>query len=1052
MAIDQKISNIVKDQFPDFYKEDAPTFLEFMKAYYEYMEQSGKTIHEMHKLTSYKDIDDTTDEYLEYFRRTILASIPQDVLVNKRLLAKHIKDFYQSKGTISSYKFLFRILYDEDVEVSFPADQMLRVSDGDYRLDRYVVCAADERLYTFIGKTVVAIGHAGAEGFVENVVRRNVNGRDLMQVNMSRIKGNFSKFGERIKLKNSVSGTGFEPVIEAGISSLSIITAGASYLPGDIVYLNSSFTGGLGKAVITNTVNLQGGILFTLNDGGSGFTASTEPNGTEIKIEGGDGSSGASFVIGPSDITDTFAISRNINSISSNTTYGALAPSIPVSPVVDPTAARPANVSRQMSTFANVIIGASDYGFKESSEELSNGIPFRTNTDAAIKVANTRTLSVGDSLFGASSSANAKITTIIDSTAGASWFRVDTYKNFTAGAPGESINIGTFGGASIGTCTTFQANSVSQHQVQIGLVPGQSISVGDELVGMTERSATAAEGYEGNGLDKPMQVGMRNTYAIVKKQISAATNGYLHAGTSNTTLSGTVSSTANTITGVGTTFSSDFTIGDEIKAGGQSGQRIVAITNNTSLTTSEAFSPVLSGDAYGKGGTYRTLLTLKVSANTSSNLISHFDSGPMNNFLETEGVRKVASGTVVGNVVSTTSNAAFENVYTKLQDALVFEATTFGTVDRLSLRVTGAGFSIPPTVTLIENDIAALEIRDVVLYVQNSAPYTGTDYFNTGNSSIISLDENDRLYQSTTSAAGDVKSISPTNPQQFDQLSTTVHANGTFVQSVRVWQDELQGVSNIKYSNNSLVATKHYSDASQTTLVDTGSMKIVKIVDNGILGKNATITASVGANGTATQLRTIDSGFGYVDGEVVTLTQSNRTGSASATVRVNLGGAANAEGYYATARSHISTKRGFIQDSYKYQEFSYEVATSVAFPKYRDLVNNLIHPAGQKLFGKFRTRQVANLEISVTKDFTRRTKSVGTVAISSNTFNLVGTSTLFTTNYANGDNITIQTGGNTFMKARLNKVNSATTANLISWWTEPTIAGANAYYYTGTLN
>ena len=56
-----------------------------------------------------------------------MPEIPNDALADKRLLAKRIKDLYTTKGTIDSYKLLFKILYDEDVEINFPADwEMLK--------------------------------------------------------------------------------------------------------------------------------------------------------------------------------------------------------------------------------------------------------------------------------------------------------------------------------------------------------------------------------------------------------------------------------------------------------------------------------------------------------------------------------------------------------------------------------------------------------------------------------------------------------------------------------------------------------------------------------------------------------------------------------------------------------------------------------------------------------------------------------------------------------------------------------------------------------------
>ena len=81
-------------------------------------------------LLSYADIDKTSGDFLEFFRRDFMPFIDRDVLANKRLLNKHIKDLYLAKGSKESYEFLFRILYGLEAEVSFPSEQVLRPSES----------------------------------------------------------------------------------------------------------------------------------------------------------------------------------------------------------------------------------------------------------------------------------------------------------------------------------------------------------------------------------------------------------------------------------------------------------------------------------------------------------------------------------------------------------------------------------------------------------------------------------------------------------------------------------------------------------------------------------------------------------------------------------------------------------------------------------------------------------------------------------------------------------------------------------------------------------
>ena len=62
-------------------------------------------------------------------------------------------------------------------------------------------------------------------------------------------------------------------------------------------------------------------------------------------------------------------------------------------------------------------------------------------------------------------------------------------------------------------------------------------------------------------------------------------------------LTGTVSSSGTTVTGTSTTFTSDLSVGSYIKAGGKT-QRVESIASDTSLTTTNAFSPALSGASF----------------------------------------------------------------------------------------------------------------------------------------------------------------------------------------------------------------------------------------------------------------------------------------------------------------------------------------------------------------------------------------------------------------------------------------------------------------------
>lgn len=129
-----RTSVLVQSQVPEFVRNNYPTFIAFVEAYYEYLEQTGKLTNALKNIPNYLDVDYVVEnnltDFIEAFREMYLTTIPTSVLADKALLIKHIKEFYSSRGTTKSYKFLFRILFNEDVDTFDTGSQILRASAG----------------------------------------------------------------------------------------------------------------------------------------------------------------------------------------------------------------------------------------------------------------------------------------------------------------------------------------------------------------------------------------------------------------------------------------------------------------------------------------------------------------------------------------------------------------------------------------------------------------------------------------------------------------------------------------------------------------------------------------------------------------------------------------------------------------------------------------------------------------------------------------------------------------------------------------------------------
>ena len=128
------VSNLVSGQLPDFVRSDNPKFVLFLEKYYEWLEQSNNVLQSTTTLYDSKDIDLVDDYLLEEIVKEVLPYFPKEILLDKRTFIKHVGEFYRSKGTPESIKFLFRILYNEEIEIYFPKEQIIKASDGKWVL------------------------------------------------------------------------------------------------------------------------------------------------------------------------------------------------------------------------------------------------------------------------------------------------------------------------------------------------------------------------------------------------------------------------------------------------------------------------------------------------------------------------------------------------------------------------------------------------------------------------------------------------------------------------------------------------------------------------------------------------------------------------------------------------------------------------------------------------------------------------------------------------------------------------------------------------------
>jgi hypothetical protein len=255
-----KVSSIVASQLPEFIRDEYQTFVDFLKAYYEFLETTQKDP------TTLRDIDNTLDSFITYFKDELAAKIPYST-VDERFLISRIKDLYLAKGSEASYKLLFRILFNKDITLQYPSTQMLRASDGKWNQDVSIF------VKILIGSPQDIVGKLVDVVTQSKVVRVLVDRRQYVEVEVDRairISDDTYEFiidrrffglisvGDTLRYLDNNNNLVFNGLILPTTSTLKIEAPGTGFKVGDLYNINNFQ--GYGSIMKVSEVNSTGGI------------------------------------------------------------------------------------------------------------------------------------------------------------------------------------------------------------------------------------------------------------------------------------------------------------------------------------------------------------------------------------------------------------------------------------------------------------------------------------------------------------------------------------------------------------------------------------------------------------------------------------------------------------------------------------------------------------------------------------------------------------------------------------------------------------------------
>lgn len=286
-SIETKISNFIENQFPSFYREEGPTFILFMKAYFEWMESNGNPIYHSRNLLNYGDIDNTIDDFLVHFEKKYLFGIPFETVVNKRFMIKHVLDAYRSKSSIQGHKLLFKLLYNLDSEIYIPGRDILKPSDGNWKEPKYLEVTDNGNLNDLVGIEIEG-SESGTLAVVESFTKESFDSDISTTLFITNItpKNQDFRIGEAIVPKGQASNTSAitsAPILKGSLNGLQILNGGQNFKVGNILKIvkrnltndNVISFGQNGILRVANVGRGFGTINFDILSGGFGYLSNS---------------------------------------------------------------------------------------------------------------------------------------------------------------------------------------------------------------------------------------------------------------------------------------------------------------------------------------------------------------------------------------------------------------------------------------------------------------------------------------------------------------------------------------------------------------------------------------------------------------------------------------------------------------------------------------------------------------------------------------------------------------------------------------------------------
>ena len=262
---DRRVSAAADLLVPMHIRELSSGIFDVIRAYYKWADLPGNFQSDAKRLLEYTDRSISTDEYISFIKDMFLRQFPNQSTSEIRYLLQFANDFYAKRGTAEAYKFLFKALYNDDVELIYPSKYLFKSSDGVWVKNTILKClGTDPDIVNVVGRRLWGV-ESGASALIKKVIFYAIGSDLVAEMTVSGVKGEFV-IDEILETRDA------RPQIKsrifAQIGSYTINNPGRGYRAGAILPTVGGDGGGLTATI--GEVDDRGSIL-TINIASSGI-------------------------------------------------------------------------------------------------------------------------------------------------------------------------------------------------------------------------------------------------------------------------------------------------------------------------------------------------------------------------------------------------------------------------------------------------------------------------------------------------------------------------------------------------------------------------------------------------------------------------------------------------------------------------------------------------------------------------------------------------------------------------------------------------------------